>query len=335
MLLKRLILFISIFFLFIACSKESTAPTAINPPPPPTPPITNATLWEKYKFTKPANASEIINSSTNQFKSYVATNRSPNQVIKIIAQTGVDPMLINWIDKGANFVAKAFTYPTTSRQFVDVIGIDRTWFEAAYKTEGFSQMEINDRLGGWDNGAPAFGGSYSNSWNYSVILKNNALVNNKIGLSHTPGHEFFHAIQERFAKATPGPNGEKIPNWFWEGPAMFIGLQTSSILGFSDYAVDGQKTVVTRYSTGSQEKRAQDLKDVKANNSNVDPYAIGEVATELLIAMIGVEKFLNIYAELGKGLSFDLAFKNATDIELVDFYSMFEEVRAVLNIPKA
>jgi hypothetical protein len=41
-----------------------------------------------------------------------------------------------------------------------------------------------------------------------------------------------------------------------------------------------------------------------------------------------------VYVALGKGKSFDVAFKEGTGIELADFYSMFEEVRGTLGFAK-
>ena len=52
------------------------------------------------------------------------------------------------------------------------------------------------------------------------------------------------------------------------------------------------------------------------------------------MAQVGVEKMVNVYGALGQGKTFDVAFKQGTGIELVDFYSMFEEVRATLGFAK-
>ncbi|MDB0052106.1 hypothetical protein N9F57_04410, partial [Gammaproteobacteria bacterium] len=58
-----------------------------------------------------------------------------------------------------------------------------------------------------------------------------------------------------------------------------------------------------------------------------DPYAIGSVATEFLVANVGTYNFIKIYKEL-KNKEFPDAFFSATGIELEDFYQMFEEVRS-------
>ena len=253
--------------------------------------------------------------------------------MKVIAQDGVDETLINWVNQGANLVAKTFDYPKLTRIFVDVIATDRSWLESAYTKEGFTAQQVKDRLGGFDAGAPAFGGSFSNTWNYAAIKKNNSIVNNRSGMSQTAGHEFFHAIQERFAGRNPGADGSTIPNWIWEGPAMFVGLQTSSKLGIVDYLTVGQQTMVDRYKYDSNAMKKLPLSEVKKNDNDTDPYGLGEIATEFIVANVGMEKLLGIYAALGQGKTFAQAFETGTGVKLDDFYSMFEESRPTLGVP--
>jgi hypothetical protein len=90
-----------------------------------------------------------------------------------------------------------------------------------------------------------------------------------------------------------------------------------------------------RFKNDSLITRTSNLSEIKANDSSSDPYAIGFAATELLVSQVGVEKFVNVYAELGKGKNFDAAFEQATGIKLVDFYSMFEKARGSLGFPKS
>jgi len=48
-----------------------------------------------------------------------------------------------------------------------------------------------------------------------------------------------------------------------------------------------------------------------------------------------MEKFIDIHANLGKQKSFAESFETATGVELTDFYTMFEEVRSDLGIPRS
>jgi hypothetical protein len=280
------------------------------------------------------SSDSIIKAASDNFKNYTAKIRS-SQEVKVVAQTGVDQQLITWVQEGANYVAQRFAYPKLTRSFVDVIAIDVEWLQEAYTKEGFSSDQVKDRVGGFNAGAPAFGGAYSNTWNYSVIQKNNSLVTNKSGMAQTSGHEYFHAVQENLAGFAPNRSGSNVPNWFWEGPAMFVGLQTTGALGFINYSTVGHDSMTERFKNDSLITRTSNLSEIKANDSSSDPYAIGFAATELLVSQVGVEKFVNVYAELGKGKNFDAAFEQATGIKLVDFYSMFEKARGSLGFPKS
>ena len=317
-------------------TQATTSPTPVvseAPAPTPTPIKHPSNVWEKYGLTKPTSVDSVIKAATANLKSYTANVRS-SQEVKVLAQEGVDPQLTAWVQGGANYVAQRFAYPKLSKQFVDVLAVDSTWLKEAYTKEGFSDQQVDDRLGGFNAGAPAFGGTTTNTWNFTAIQRDNLMVRDKAGMSQTPGHEFFHAIQENLAGPVIDGNGSKVPNWYWEGPAMFVGQQTAGVLNFADYVTVGRPSMTTRYETSRSVNRTMTLSEFKPNDGVIDPYAIGFAATEFLVSQVGMEKMLNVYTSLGKGESFADAFKNGTRIELTDFYSMFEEIRGTLGFAK-
>jgi hypothetical protein len=89
-------------------STPSATPT---PTPTPTPEVVYATLWEKYKWSKPSSSASVATAATDKFKIYAATNRSPSTTVKIVAQEGVDANLLKWVTDGSAFVSKVFSYP--------------------------------------------------------------------------------------------------------------------------------------------------------------------------------------------------------------------------------
>ena len=315
----------------------TVTPTATpTPTPTPTPTKTFNSLWEKYDLTKPTSAAEVIKKATDNFKSYTSVIRNPNQEVKFYAQPGVDETLINWVKEGSIYVARRFEYPALPSTFSSIIAIDKTWLEATYLAAGFPANKAKGQAEGFCGGAPACGSADSNLWNYSVIQKSNALVNNKVGLAQTPGHELFHAIHGILAKdARADVAGTNIPNWYIEGPAMFVGLQTSGVLGFADYLSLGRPSMTDRFKNGKGTNLTSTLSEFKANDGVVDPYAIGFAASEFLVSQVGVEKMVNVYAALGQGKNFEAAFKQGTGIELVHFFAMFEEIRGTLGFPKS
>ena len=312
---------------------------ASNPTPAATPTTAAnyATLWEKYSWVKPTSSSSVASAATDKFKAYVAVTRTNSTVIKIAAQDGSDQTLVGWVKDGANLVSKAFDYPKLSKPFLEVIAIDRAWLEKTYIENGYSENEAkNDRGRAFADGAPAFGGSTTNTYNSGVIRKNNLLVNDKLGMMQMAGHEFFHAVQERISGGVPSPDGLGLaPQWFWEGAATFVGLQTASYLGWASYTTEGREMAVARSNQPSTKSSL--LSEATKNTGSpdaIDPYGIGAIATEFLVANVGMEKFMEVYKNLGKKKKFADAFKTATGVELTDFYTMFEEVRLVLGIPR-
>ena len=318
---------------------KGVAVAASNPTPATTPTTAanDAMLWGKYSWVKPTSSSSVVTAATEKFSAYVAVTRTNSTVIKIAAQDGSDQTLLGWIKDGANLVAKAFDYPKLSKPFLEVIAFDRAWLEKTYIDNGYSANEAkNDRGRAFDEGAPAFGGSTTNTYNMGVITRNNSLVTDKLGTMQMPGHEFFHTVQERVSAVVFGPEGVGIvPQWFWEGPATFIGLQTASYLGLADYTAEGREFAVVRSNQPSTKSSL--LSEATKNTGSpdaIDPYGIGAIATEFLVANVGMEKFMEVYKNLGKKKKFADAFKTATGVELTDFYTMFEEVRLVLGIPR-
>jgi len=66
--------------------------------------------------------------------------------------------------------------------------------------------------------------------------------------------------------------------------------------------------------------------------NDIDTYGIGAIAIEFLVANIGMIKFMKIYEP--PFVSFADSFKYASGVSLPDFYTMFEEIREVLKIPR-
>ena len=344
---KRLITFLPILTLLLAAcssgsdtaaSEETAAVSSPTPAATPTTVVNYATLWEKYAWVKPTSESSVATAATDKFKAYVVVTRNNDTVIKIAAQDGANQTLVSWVKDGANLVAKAFDYPKLSGPFLEVIAIDRAWLEKTYIENGYSEDEAKmDRGTAFAAGAPAFGGSTTNTFNSGVITKNNLLVNDKLGMMQMPGHEFFHAVQERTSGGVPSPDGLGIaPQWFWEGPATFIGLQTASYLGLGDYISEGREFAIIRSNAPSTKSFL--LSEVIKNTGrpeDSDPYGIGAIATEFLVANVGMEKFMEVYKNLGQKKSFAESFETGTGVELTDFYTMFEEVRPILGIPRS
>ena len=284
-------------------------------------------VFSKTKLIKPISADQISVLAISKFDAYTSVSRKP-QTVRVEAQPGVSQTWIDWVSKGAALVANSFEFNKSAEPYVAVLAKDRQWLVDTY-TRLYGEQEATGRAQAFDAGAPAFGGTVTGTWNLAAIEKNNLEVTDPVGMRQTPGHEYFHSVQQNIV----GPCGScSIPQWFWEGAAVFVGTATSSKLGFNSYASEGRAFSINRSVNGPTAKLA--LSQVVNNDSTMDPYGIGSIATEYLVANVGMEKFLNVYREVGKGRSFAVAFQAATSIALADFYSAFELSRASLGVAR-
>jgi hypothetical protein len=145
------------------------------------------------------------------------------------------------------------------------------------------------------------------------------------GRQSTPAHELFHTVQYALGGSSiAGASGNqemKIPRWLNEGSANFFGFYVVEKLGLGTYK-EGR---VAQLDTSPDYKTPILLSEYAF--SSLNPYGIGQGASEYLIASIGFEKFLNIWKFTNSESSFTLGFKKATGIDIEDFYAKFEAAR--------
>ena len=68
------------------------------------------------------------------------------------------------------------------------------------------------------------------------------------------------------------------------------------------------------------------LKDyVTRDKDSALPYSLGRLAGEYIVASRGMDKYLAIYSNVGKGQDFPSAFESALGISLEDFYIKFDQ----------
>jgi hypothetical protein len=110
------------------------------------------------------------------------------------------------------------------------------------------------------------------------------------------------------------------PLWFREGMASFMGNAIAHHDGATTYSV-GRANQVDTYMRSSSVPLSEHI------GSEINPYGIGQAASEYLVASIGVDRALDMYRKLGSGKSFAVAFEESSGIPLNDFYSKFEAAR--------
>jgi cytochrome b involved in lipid metabolism len=249
-------------------------------------------------------------------------------------QEGVDPLWNNLISTGMELVAKSFAYPSFNGPVYALAGLDSAWMVKTFVSVGFSQQFAEIRVSNFNDSVANAGGNTA-IWNITNLNKKDSLVTNKIGTYQTPGHEFFHPIQQQLFKGGPKfpADGSGGPQWFLEGSAVFVGVQTSSKLGLISYESEGRPYLVKNVLSDAATRNGK-LEDAKTNLNragDIFPYNLGALGVEFLVANVGIQNMVDVFSQMGQGKSFSVAFEAATGIELVDFYAMFEEARPALG----
>lgn len=135
--------------------------------------------------------------------------------------------------------------------------------------------------------------------------------------SVTP-HELFHVWQkaayQRDSDNNPDPNNPKNPPvWFDEGGANFFGEAVFS------------KTSKIYQVPRTWWEPTYKLKDYVTREIDRSlPYDLGQAASEYIVASKGMDRFLQIYLNVGKGQDFPTAFEGAVGISLENFYIKFD-----------
>jgi hypothetical protein len=160
-----------------------------------------------------------------------------------------------------------------------------------------------------------------------------------VGYRSAPAHEFFHTIQYFLTgpqfTVHGGPmtdlSSKRIPRWLIEGSASFFGYYMVEKMGHDAYKKGRFIQVELNYTKDYSAPLSEH--DYLANPT-LDPYGIGQAATEYIIASVGFESLLNIFKYTNSEGNFKAGFKKATGIELEDFYSKFEKSKNSLRIGK-
>ena len=249
----------------------------------------------------------------------------PNKEYEIVVDPLVSPSDLAWITSMVDYVNGSFV--DIKREKVKVfLGTTHTW---SLKTLKAANLWVGDPNSAYPC-SQGINDAYCAERNiallvYSDIYAPNSLYRWDVGRRSTPAHELFHTVQ--YALGGPsiaGASGNqemKIPRWLNEGSANFFGFYVVEKLGFGTYK-EGR---VSQLDSSLDYKTPIQLSEYSF--SSLNPYGIGQGASEYLIASIGFEKFLNIWKFTNSESSFTLGFKKATGIDVEDFYAKFEAAR--------
>ena len=278
---------------------------ANSPAPSPTPTVSLAPAiqakpnpFDSTPFPDEFTRAEMVEAVFKSFDEFIKRTPNTNSYELII-----DPKFQSESVAVTKFVKDIYAalpfpvgYPTT----VVILSDDKDLIEKSVKENGFGK-EGFQQSGYHCRNCAGYGWATFSSPSSSV----------------TP-HELFHVWQkaayQRNSDNNPDPNNPKNPPvWFDEGGANFFGEAIFS------------KTSKIYQVPRTRWQPTYKLKDYVTREIDRSlPYDLGQAASEYIVASKGMDKFLEIYVNVGKGQDFPTAFNNALGITLESFYEKFD-----------
>lgn len=312
----------------------SAAPTAAAAPKPTATPAP----------AQPAQFSPWSSNSTDEIVSAALANSdkyfgtvTPSDSYKFIVDPKITAEDRTWISKLLNYTNGAFS-KVKREEILAFLGTNHEWSKTTLRANGVWVGDPAQPVPCSDGSRDTYCAEknvvlliYSDIYGYTGI---GSKWNWDVGRRSTPAHEVFHTIQYSLTGPKAPPSQPTyIPSWLIEGSANYYGYYAISKLGFAQYS-DGR---VSQIQNMQSYKTVIPLVEYQFNTTYKDgvylnPYGIGQAATEWIIASVGFESLLNIFEYTKSENSFELGFKKATGLDLADFYSKFELARKKMKI---
>ena len=290
-----------------------------TPTPTPSPTSTPTPAIKFASWSTDINQEVLINQASKEFNSWLLEDHGSAITPIYLIDPKLNGVDISWIKKSLDLAVKAFGKDSPSTYTV-IVGKDCEWI----RTAGMAPCtdSTNNQY-------------YSNSISKGFFVLQSVSDATKLRPSdlQTASHEYFHSVQATLSGGANWP--ARVPSWFIEGGANFIGISFADLAGVTRY-LDGRNEAVLQ--RDYQFKKYLPLSQYTYSNFNPpsnyeNPYGIGCIATEYIVASVGMVKYLDIYRKLSLGNDFKTSFELATGIPLTMFYENFEVIRDKVGMP--
>jgi hypothetical protein len=267
----------------------------------------------------------IIESALKNTDNYFS-NVIPNSSYEINVDKSFPSSEITWIEEMLNFTKGSFPMLKNNTIKVFVSGSGE-WAKRTLENERLWVGNPNSKYP-----CDSFATSEGSCANDNIILLSfyNVKENQDwyVQRRSIPAHELFHIVQDNLSMTfNLGPDHPKaIPTWLIEGSANYYGFFVVNRMGFNDYREGRSSNSWFKYAYSTQIPLAE------YDDFSTDPYTIGQLATEYLVASAGFESLMNIFKLSKTEKTFSSAFKKAVGISLDEFYSKFESSRSLMYV---
>ena len=258
-------------------------------------------------------------------------NVTPNSSYEINVDKSFPSSEITWIKEMLSFTNGSFPVLKNNSIKVFVSGSGQ-WSKKTLENKGLWVGDPNSRYpcGSGSTEDPTQEGSCAGD-NIILLSFYNVQENQDwyVQRRSIPAHELFHIVQDYLSEMSfnLGPDHPKaIPTWLIEGSAHYYGFYVVNRMGFNDYKEGRSSNSWFKYAYSAQIPLAE------YDDFSTDPYTIGQLATEYLVASAGFESLMNIFKLSKTEKTFSSAFKKAVGLSLDEFYLKFESSRSLMYV---
>ena len=311
----------------------SPSPTPISTPTPTPSPTPTYIKFEPWSSKFEANT--MITAAQRETDLYFG-KVTPSSDYELIMDPAITSSDKEWITKSLDYVNGAFGSIKQNKVKV-FLGTTHQWSRDTLRSKGLwigdpgspypCSQGVNDAYCANDDQVLLI---------FSDIYAANSQYQWDSGRKSTPAHEMFHVAQYWLfgplsSYSPTDPKG--IPIWLKEGSANYFGFYINESVGIG-YYINGRNQQVRSNPAYRTKIPLAEYISYGGSSSGVqlDPYGIGQAATEYIIASVGFKGLLDIFKFAKEDGNFNSGFKRATQIELSDFYTKFEAARGSMQI---
>jgi hypothetical protein len=319
-----------------ATPTQSPSP-AVTPPPSSSPNQDEAPKKEETKLISPWDTKitmeSLIATAETKFSDWWDAHPRESSNFHFYKNPTFDSTNTDWIETSSRLASEKFNY-LRSAPFNVILSDTDSW--------AISVMEKNNipippsRLP-CNSPSPAQCSDTKNSF-FLIIPKVPAVGSAPADQFIAPAHEYFHLVQGQILQPVRVREDSTMPAWFIEGSANFVGYWIIDKASIASYR-SGRLLETNRFYAQQLHAPLSSFTDNNISQNNgltagSNPYGIGMVACEYIVASSNFDALLGIFKEMGKGLTFEVAFQNSVKISLSDFYINFEKIREAAGIPQ-
>ena len=253
-------------------------------------------------------------------------NKQPNAQLSL--DIYADPKAGNWtqqIEAGIRAGARFWgTSDASSRKMPVIISDDHLYIEKILEQLGIPQSaEDKERNAKARGGQAGFHGAWDDPYAYWDFLFRDEQARNNSGFWQVPAHEYTHFAQSKLSNRNWSNPGHIM--WMDEGIPSYIGAVLGPMSKMPHDIMNAWRQDLSRTQV-NLEFFTTDYMNAYSSPSWSDVYPMGAVASEGLVALVGVTSIISYYTDLATGISLPEAFEKnfgTSDVQMTSLLDRY------------